>query len=140
MSWEKLPIDICIYILKIRNEIRNKIIIDKCKIIQNSWRNYILPDTIAYHLALDIEIDQFDNIMVSIPSTHKILKNCIELISGKHKLSFWKIVIQKLEYSLLVNNYDNGNIINWLSPEAVNYRKIKYEYNNLVKKFDLIMQ
>lgn len=139
MSWEKLPIDICIYILKIRNEIRNKIIIDKCKIIQNYWRNYILPDTIAFHLALDIEIDQFDNIMVSIPSTHKILKKCIKIISGKHKLSFWKIVIQKLEYSLLVNNYDNENIINWLSPEAVNYRKIKYEYNNLVKKFDLIM-
>ena len=132
MSWEILPTEICVYILKIRNEIR----VNACKLIQNAWENYIFPDIVAFNLALNIEVDQFDNIMVSIPSTHQILKKCIKLISGKHKLSFWKIVAQKLKYSLLVNDYTKENNINWLSPQAVNYRKIRHEYNNLLKKFE----
>lgn len=133
MSWEKLPTEICIYILKIRNEFR---VANACKIIQNAWENYILQDNIAFNLALNIKIDHFDNIMVSIPSTYQILKKCNKLISGKRKLYFWKIVAEKLNYSLLINNYNNYNNIDRFSPEVINYRKIKYEYNNLIKKFD----
>ena len=65
MSWDMLPTDICVYILKIRNEIRN----NSSNIIQNAWRKYIISDIIALDILLEIEIDQYDEIMVSISST-----------------------------------------------------------------------
>ena len=129
MSWEMLPTEIILYILKIRNNIRY----NASKKIQNAWRKFILPDLIAIDLALEIEIDQYDEIMVSIPSTALKLKYCLLISSGKHYLSFWKILANKLDDSLNTYTYAENE---WLTPEAVNYRKVKIEYKNLLKKFN----
>ena len=64
MSWEMLPTEISLNILKIRNNIRYI----ASKKIQKAWKKFILPDEIAIDLALEIEIDQYNEIMVSIPS------------------------------------------------------------------------
>ena len=129
MSWQMLPNEITIYILKIRNNIRYT----ASKKIQNAWRKYILPEDIALELALEIETDRYDKIMVSIPSTHLILKNCLNMVSGKNYLSFWKTVSDLLQESLTTYQYSDNE---WLTPEAVNYRKIKKEYKKLLKKFN----
>lgn len=129
MSWQMLPNEITIYILKIRNNIRYT----ASKKIQNAWRKYILPEDIALELALEIETDRYDKIMVSIPSTHLILKNCLNMVSGKNYLSFWKTVSDLLQESLTTYQYSDNE---WLTPEAVNYRKIKIEYKKLLKKFN----
>ena len=129
MSWQMLPNEITIYILKIRNNIRYT----ASKKIQNAWRKYILPEDIALELALEIETDRYDKIMVSIPSTHLILKNCLNMVSGKNYLSFWKTVSDLLQESLTTYQYSDNE---WLTPEAVNYRKIKIEYKKLVNKFN----
>ena len=130
MSWEKLPTEIVIYIFKIRNEIRNK----ASQTIQNAWLKYILLDVIAIDDALNIEVDEFNDIIVSIPSTYLILKNCLNMVSGKRNLSFWKTILKNLYYSLqrgyLWYNYGED------TPAAVNYRKIKIEYKKLVNKFN----
>ena len=130
MSWEKLPTEIVIYIFKIRNEIRN----EASQTIQNAWLKYILLDVIAIDDALNIEVDEFNDIIVSIPSTYLILKNCLNMVSGKRNLSFWKTILKNLYYSLqrgyLWYNYGED------TPAAVNYRKIKIEYKKLVNKFN----
>ena len=59
MSWIMLPTEICIYILKIRNNIRN----NASKKIQNAWINYIFKDCVAIDFALEIESDQYNEIM-----------------------------------------------------------------------------
>ena len=129
MSWEMLPTEIVIYIFKIRNEIRN----EASQTIQNAWAKYISLDLIALDEALNIEIDQYNDIMVSILSTHLILKNCLNMVSGKRNLWFWKKIAKKLHYSLIFNQYDEAE---WLTPQAVNYRKIKIEYKKLLNKFN----
>mgnify|MGYP001372936270 FL=1 len=82
---------------------------------------------------MEIETDRYDKIMVSIPSTHLILKNCLNMVSGKNYLSFWKTVSDLLQESLTTYQYSDNE---WLTPEAVNYRKIKIEYKKLLKKFN----
>ena len=134
MSWEKLPTEIVIYIFKIRNEIRNEIRNKASQTIQNAWLKYISLDINALDEVLNIEIDEFNDIIVSIPSTYLILKNCLNMVSGKRNLSFWKIIIKNLHYSLRKGYlwYDDGMD----TPEAINYRKIKIEYKKLVNKFN----
>ena len=129
MSWQMLPNDISVYILKIRNNIRYR----ASKKIQNAWRKFILPDQIAIDLALEIQIDEYDKIMVSTSSTELKLKYCLSICSGKHYLSFWKILSDLLLESLNTYQYAEDA---WLTPEAVNYRKIKIQYKNLIKKFN----
>ena len=128
MSWTILPIEICVYILKIRNNIRNK----AAKKIQNAWRKYIVNDCVAIDFALEIEIDQFNEIMVSIPSTAIILKYCLSMSSGRFYLNFWKTLAIKLYTSLQIYKYPENE---WLTLEAVNYRKIIIQYNKLIEKF-----
>ena len=128
-----LPTEIVIYIFKIRNEITNEIRNKASQTIQNAWSKYILLDIIALDEALNIEIDQYNDIMVSIPSTYLILKNCLNMVSGKRYLWFWKKIAKKLHYSLIWNHYDESE---WLTPQAVNYRKIKIEYKKLLNKFN----
>ena len=134
MSWEKLPTEIVIYIFKIRNEIRNEIRKKASQTIQNAWSKYISLDINALDEVLNIEIDEFNDIIVSIPSTHLILKNCLNMVSGKRNLSFWKIILTNLHYSLRKGYiwYDDGQD----TPEAINYRKIKIQYKKLVNKFN----
>lgn len=129
MSWEMLPQEIIIYIFKIRNEIRNHASLT----IQNAWFRYIFSDINAINKALEIEIDENNEIMVSIPSTHLILENCLNMVSGKRQLWFWKKFAEKLEFSLFINKPPEEL---WLIPEAVNYRKIEYQYNKLIEKFN----
>lgn len=129
MSWAILPTEICVYILKIRNNIRN----NASKKIQNAWRKYIVNDCVAIYFALEIEIDQFNQIMVSIPQTAIILKYCLSMTSGKFYLSFWKKLAEKLYTSLQIYKYPDNE---WLTPEAINYRKIKIQYNKLLEKFN----
>ena len=126
-----LPTDICVYILKIRNEIRN----NYSNIIQNAWKKYIISDILAVDILLEIEIDQFDEIMVSIPSTENILKFSLTLCSGKFYLNFWEYIAKKLYNSLKLYEHVERND-NWLIPELVNYRKIKIQYNLLLEKFN----
>ena len=129
MSWIMLPTEICIYILKIRNNIRN----NASKKIQNAWRKYILKDCVAIDFALEIESDQYNEIMVSIPSTTIILKYCLSMCSGKFYLAFWKKIAKQLYTSLKLNKYPDNE---WNTLEAVNYRKIRVQYNKLLEKFN----
>jgi hypothetical protein len=129
MSWEMLPTEICVYILKIRNNIRN----NASKKIQNAWINYIFKDCVAIDFALEIESDQYNEIMVSIPSTAIILKYCLSMCSGKFYLAFWKKIAKQLYTSLKLYEYPDNE---WNTLEAVNYRKIKIQYNKLLEKFN----
>ena len=130
MSWAILPTEICVYILNIRNNIRN----NSSKKIQNAWRKYIVKDCVAIDFALEIEIDQFNEIMVSIPSTAIILNYCLSMTSGKFYLNFWKTLAEKLYTSLQIYKYTENE---WPTLEANNYRKIKIQYNKLLEKFNL---
>ena len=129
MSWEMLPLDICVYILKIRNEIRN----NSSNIIQNAWRKYIISDIIAIDTLLEIEIDQYNEIIVSLQSTEDILKTSLSICSGKFYLKLWKEFAEFLSISL--ENYKYP-VHEWLTPETVNYRKVKIQYKKLLTKFN----
>ncbi len=129
MSWAILPTEICVYILKIRNNIRN----NAAKKIQNAWKKYILSELIAIDFALHIALDQHNEIMVYIPQTAIILTYSLSMCSGKLYLEFWKILAEKLHTSLEIYKYPDNE---WLTLEAINYRKIKIQYNKLIEKFN----
>ena len=129
MSWEMLPSELQIYILKIRNEMRN----NASKKIQKAWFNYIYPEIFARNYASMINIDEDNEIMTSLSLTELILKFCLENVSGKYNLRFWKTLAHKLDKSLDIYNYDENE---WLTPQAINYRKIKVQYLKLLKKFN----
>ena len=130
MSWQILPNEITVYILKLRNNIRYI----SSKKIQNAWKKYILPEQIGLDLALDIETDQYNKIIISTNSTVLRLKYILSMCSGNNYLSFWKTVLDLLDESLNTYQYTSDE---WLTPEAVNYRKIKILYKKLLTKFNL---
>ena len=130
MSWELLPTEISVDILRLRHEFRN----NACNKIQNAWTKFILPEVTAIDIALNIEIAPYNNIMVSIPSSYYILKKCTWIISGKHHLWIWKMIAKKIEYSLNINKYSPDE---WLQPHALNYTKIKIANGKLLKKSGL---
>lgn len=129
MSWENLPNEINVYILKIRNNIREI----ASKKIQKAWRKFILPEIIAINLALSIDNDQYNKIMIPSPNTTLKLKYILSMCSGKFYLCFWKNLINRLFNSLNSYKYIDNE---WLTPHAVNYRKIKVQYQDLLKKFN----
>ena len=129
MSWEMLPCDLQVHILKLRNEMRNK----ASKKIQTAWSKHIYPEIFAKDYVLMIHIDQYNEIMVSLKSTEIILKFCLEIISGKYYVKFWKIIADKLKKSLDIYKYSEDE---WLTQEAINYRKIKLQYLKLLKEFN----
>ena len=92
-----------------------------------------MNDRVAIDFALEIEIDQFNQIMVYIPSTAIILKYCLSMTSGKFYLNFWKTLAEKLYISLQIYKYPENE---WLTLEAINYRKIMIQYNKLIEKFN----
>ena len=130
MSWESLPIEIRVYILDIRYKLRN----EYCKKIQNAWQRYITADLEAIDILLDIEIDEEEEIMVSIPETSIILEKCAQICSGKHHMWFWEEIFEKINQSLDIHRYNDRD---WLTPDAVNYRKTKIAYEKLLKKFNM---
>lgn len=125
-----LPSEISVYILKIRNNIRN----NASKKIQHAWKEYLYPEFLAIDLALEIEIDEDDEIIVTDQSTVTILKYCLAICSGKYNLKFWKNLAVKLSKSLIINSYDESEY--WLTRGAINYRKTKIQYKKLLKKFN----
>jgi hypothetical protein len=81
---------------------------------------------------MKIEIYQFNEIMVAILSTLIILKYCLSICSG----IFFKVlekIAKQLYNSLKLYQYPENE---WLTLEAVNYRKIKIQYNKLLEKFN----
>ena len=130
MSWESLPIEIRVYILDVRYKLRNEC----CKKIQNAWQRHITADLEAIDIVLDLEIDQEERIMVSIPETSIILKKCAHICSGKHHLWFWAEVLDKINQSLDIHRYNDEE---WLTPPAVNYIKTAIEYQKMLKKFNI---
>lgn len=126
MSWELLPTEIRVYILDLRYRIRNT----ACEKIQNAWTKFILPDLTAIDIALDIEIDEDQYIMVTTESTELIVKKCLKISSGKHHIWFWQEVAEKIKESLLVEEYSGG-------PGAIYYNRTEVVYNELLEKFGL---
>lgn len=82
---------------------------------------------------MKIEIYQFNEIMVAILSTLIIVKYCLSICSGIFFLRFWKKIAKQLYNSLKLYQYPENE---WLTLEAVNYRKIKIQYNKLLEKFN----
>ena len=79
MLWDNLPLDLRVYILSLRYNIRNK----SSEIICKSWKKYIIADNLAIELAQKLQLDQDGNIKISIPETSKILNMCIKIIKQK---------------------------------------------------------
>ena len=123
MFWDKLPLDIRVYILSIRYDIRNK----SSEIISRFWKKYIMADILAIDLALDLEVDQKGYIIVSIPETSDILNICLKIMKNKVGLWFWEIILEKLKNGLFIEEYTGG-------PGAIYYNRTEQVYYDLLKK------
>ncbi len=124
-----LPSEICVYILKIRNNIRN----DASKKIQNAWKNYISEESSGIDFALLMEINENNQINICISTTAIILKKSLSTCSGKFYLESWRKIAEKLYNSFKLYDYPDNQ---WLTAKAINYRKTKIEYNKLIEKFN----
>ena len=124
MFWDNLPLDLRVYILSIRYNIRNK----SAEIIYKSWKKYIIADNLAIELAQKLQLDQDGNIKISIPETSKILNMCIKIIKQKKNWWFWNIILENLKYGLFIEEYTGG-------PGATYYNKTEQAYYDLLKKF-----
>ena len=123
MFWDNLPLELRIYILSIRYDIRFK----SSRIISKSWKKYIMADNLAIDLALELQVDQDGYIMVSIPETSEILNICLKIMKNKIGLWFWEIILEKLKNGLFIEEYTGG-------PGAIYYNRTEQAYQDLLKK------
>ena len=125
MFWDNLPLDLRVYILSIRYNIRNK----SSEIISKSWRKYIMADNLAIDLALELQVDQEGYLMVSIPETSEILNICLKIMKNKIGLWFWETILEKLKNGLFIEEYTGG-------PSAIYYNRTEQAYQDLLKKVE----
>lgn len=123
MFWNNLPLELRVYILSIRYDIRNK----SSKIICKSWKSYFETDNLAIELAQKFQLDEDGNIMVSFPETSKILNICIKIMKQRKNWWFWNIILENLQYGLFIEEYTGG-------PSAIYYNKTEQAYYALLKK------
>ena len=127
MSWNDLPHEIKVYILKLRYDIRN---ISAYK-IQKSWFNYLKDEEEALDIALDLEVDQGHEIMICLSSTPIILERCIEKVSGNINRWFWLSIIESMDKKL----YEKNNIDKLEQPD--NYHNTERVFKKLLEKFKI---
>lgn len=123
MFWDNLPLDLRVYILSIRYDIRSK----SSEIICKARKKYIITDNLAIDLALELQIDQEGYIMVSIPETSEILNICLKIMKNKIGLWFWDIILERLQDGLFIEEYTDG-------PSAIYYNRTEQAYYDLLKK------
>lgn len=124
MYWEDLPIEIRIYILSLRYMLRN----NEVKKIQKTWNKYLIKEVTAIDIALDIEVDTYGLIIISIQKTSRILRICNKIISGNYNKEFWLALIENIKIGLDLEEYTGG-------PGSVYYNRTQEEWINLEKKF-----
>ncbi len=123
MSWEILPIEIRIEILSLRHDIRYS----SAKKIQKQWIKHMLPEVTALDLSLDLEIDNDEIILVSLPRTARIMKLCANIISGKHNRFYWEIVMEGIKEGLELEEYMGG-------PSSIYYNRTEEAYEKILNK------
>ena len=126
MFWDNLPLELRVYILSIRYNIRNK----SSEIICKSWKKYIIADNLAIDLAQELQVDQEGYIIVSIPETSEILNICLKIMKNKIGLRFWEIILEKLQNGLFIEEYNGG-------PGAIYYNRTEQAYYDLLKKIKI---
>ena len=127
MSWELLPTDITIYILKLRSSLRN----DACLKIQSSWFKHILPDMTAIDISLNIHLDEDYEFIIDTPESVSIINKCLFIATGKRHLLFWNKYLNKIKKSLIINEYMGG-------PSSIYYNQTEELYYKLTEKFQLM--
>lgn len=124
MQWENLPIEIRSYILSLRYTIRS----NEVRKIQKAWEKYLIKEYTAIDVALDLEVDTYGLIMISIPETPKILKICNKIIRGNCNKEFWLGLVENIKTGLELEEYTGG-------PGAIYYNKTEEECMKLEEKF-----
>lgn len=139
MFWENLPIEIRIYILSLRNDMRDNF----SRIIQKKWQKFQAPKKTAIILwerekledAIWMNIinpylitDWQPNVM--LPSTSSVMKYCVKVLSGKENPKFWSNILKMINKDLWLNQYSGG-------PGAEYYSETYYCFDILSKRFNL---
>lgn len=124
MSWNSLPHDITIKILKLRYKYR-KTASEK---ILKWWKaTKQKRELLAIDISLDIEIDRNEIMIISGAKLSKLLNQCCTLISGRHYRNYWLIVLEGIKDGLLRQRQllmkDNQEIL-FYQQTQISYRKL----------------
>jgi hypothetical protein len=122
MNWTNLPIDLRIMILSFRYQFRE----DAQRTIVRNWKKFQAPKKVAY----DLVIEEREGLPMSVVylDTARIMKYCVKVLSGKENHTFWRAILEELDYELWENEYADG-------PGAKNYLTIQNCYFDLSRIF-----
>ena len=128
MSWNSLPHDITIKILKLRYKYR-KTASEK---IQKWWKaKKQKRELLAIDISLDIEIDRNEIMIVSGAKISKLLNRCCTLISGRHYRNYWLIVLEGIKDGLLRQQLIKDE------QELLFYQQTQISYGKLLNKLQV---
>ena len=136
MFWDKLPVDLRVYILSLRNEMRQ----NSQKTIARYWNKFQAPKKIAKLMVYEEKwlnarwingVWEGDRMNVMIPATADIMEYCAKVLSGREKPDYWKNILQEVEYEMWLNQYSGG-------PGAEYMSRVDDAFNILANKFKYI--
>ena len=96
MSWELLPIDLRVLILKLRNDERNECV----NKIQNAWKHYIDKMEATIEILLSIDVDDNGTLITLFEHTANVLEFCCKRFTGRMYDQFWMAVLEMLNVGL----------------------------------------
>lgn len=135
MFWDKLPVELRVYILSMRNEMRQ----DSQRTIARCWMKFAGPKQVA-RLLVDKEKSSLvfwgggsDGVggwrmHVMVPDTADIMEYCAKVLSGREKPDYWKNILQEVEYEMWLNQYSGG-------PGSEYMSRVDEAFLVLIKKF-----
>lgn len=142
MFWDKLPVELRVYILSMRNEMRQ----DSQRTIARCWMKFRSPKKIAKLIVYEEKwfnarwsngVWDGDRMNVMIPITAGIMEYCAKVLSGREKPDYWKNILQEVEYEMWLNQYSGGPGVEYMSrvDDAFNILANKFKYISKWQEF-----
>ena len=143
MFWINLPIELRVWILSMRHEMRK----DAKQKIVTAWYNFQSPKRVAKLLVYKERWSGggvwndgvFDGtrMNVMIPDTAGIMEYCAKVLSGREKPDYWKNILKEVEYEMWLNQYSGGPGVEYMSrvDDAFNILANKFKYISKWQEF-----
>ena len=143
MFWDKLPVELRVYILSMRNEMRQ----NSQKTIAKYWNKFQSPKRVAKLLvykerwlgggAWNDGVFDGNRMNVMIPDTAGIMEYCAKVLSGRENPNYWKGILQEVEYEMWLNQYSGGPGAEYMSrvDDAFLVLSNKFNYSSKWEEF-----
>ena len=129
MFWENLPLELRVWILSIRNDMRA----NAQEMIARCWKKFYAPKQVARFLVSKKfetnwnEIGEY-RMNVMMAETANIMEYCAKVLSGRENPHYWKWILEEVEYEMLIYQYNSGS-------KTLSIYRVEDSFIDLITKF-----